>query len=410
MRMSDTVHAIVGAGQTGANAAVAMREAGFAGRIVLIGDEQHAPYERPPLSKAALIEDPAPEPAWVYAAERYESLGIEAMAGVQVMDIDMAARRLLLSNGGTLAFDRLLLATGGRPRLLKLPGAEHVHYMRSLEDAQKLRPLLVAGARVVCIGAGVIGLEVAASARHRGCEVTVLEAAAGAMGRSMTQEMAHWIERLHTDNGVQLYFDTILAAIEPGRVLCANGSSHPADVVVAGVGMLRNVELAQAAGLEVDGGIVVDEFGRTGIEGISAAGDVAAFWHPILQRRLRLESWKHAQNHGIAVGRAMAGVAEQYDDVPWFWTDQHGVNVQVAGLPNDVSDTVLRGDDRATSFSAFHLDALGRMVAATGVNAPRDVRAALTLIRAGAVIDRAVLADPATKLQALAKAATAAIA
>jgi 3-phenylpropionate/trans-cinnamate dioxygenase ferredoxin reductase component len=401
--MTGEINVIVGAGQTGANAAVAMREAGFTGRIVLVGDEPHRPYERPPLSKAELMEDPEPTPAWVVPETRYEALAIELLLDTTAAELDVPARRLTLADGTALAFDRLLLATGGRPRRLNVPGGEHIRYVRTLEDAQGLRPLLVAGTRVVCIGAGVIGLETAASAHHRGCSVTVIEAAPAALGRCMTPAMARWVERLHIANGVPLHFGAALVAVEPGRVVCADSQSFAADLVVAGVGMLRNTEIAQAAGLDVDGGIVVDEFGRTGVPGIYAAGDVAAFWHPTLQRRLRLESWKHAQNHGIAVGRAMAGIAEQYDDVPWFWTDQHGVNIQVAGLAQDAVDSVLRGDETAASFSVFHLDLAGRVVAATGVNAPRDVRAGLALIRSGAVVDPAVLADPKTKLQALSK-------
>ena len=401
--MADPTYVVLGAGQTGANAAVAMREAGFAGRILLLGEEAHHPYERPPLSKAALLEDPAPAPAWVHSATKYQALNIELHLNARATALDTAARTLTLAGGQAIGFDRLLLATGGRPRTLALPGAERLHYLRSLDDAHRLRPLLTPGARVVCIGAGVIGLETAASARQRGCSVTVLEAAPAAMGRAMTPAMARWVVRLHERHGVEVRFGVTLAAIEADHVRLASGDSVPADVVVAGVGILRNSELAQAAGLEVDGGVVVDEFGRTGVPGIYAAGDVAAFWHPVLQRRLRLECWKHAQNHGIAVGRTMAGTPTQYEDVPWYWTDQYSANIQVAGLTGDAIDSVLRGDETADSFSAWHLDAAGRIVAVTGVNAARDVRVGLALIARGAVVDPLVLTDPATKLQALMK-------
>jgi NADPH-dependent 2,4-dienoyl-CoA reductase/sulfur reductase-like enzyme len=397
------VHVIVGAGQAGAHAAVSMRTAGFAGRIVLVGEEPYRPYERPPLSKAALTEDPEPEPGWFFPPERYESLHIEWLGGNPAVGLDPAAARLALADGTALPFDRLLIATGGRARPLALPGGEHAMLVRTLDDARRLRPLLVAGQRVVCIGAGVIGLETAASARHRGCEVTVLEAAAGAMGRSMTPDMARWVERLHRDHGVDLRFGVTVTAIEPGRVHCADGAVA-ADVVVAGIGMTRNTGLAEAAGIALDGGIVVDEFGRSSAPEIFAAGDVAAFWHPLWQQRLRLESWRHAQNHGIAVGRAMAGAAAPYDDMPWFWTDQHGANIQVAGLPHLSVTSVLRGAATAPSFAAFHLDAGGKLVAASGVNAPREVRAAMAMIARGAVVDPALLADPAVRLQTLAKA------
>lgn len=302
-----------------------------------------------------------------------------------------------------LAFDRLLLATGGRARRLAVPGAEHVHTIRTLEDALHLRPKLAPGQRVVCIGAGVIGLETAASARHRGCEVAVVEVAAHAMGRAMAPELARWVERLHRAHGVELHFGASVVAVEPGRVLLGNGAALAADVVIAGVGMVRDTELAEAAGLEVDNGILVDECGRTGVSGIFAAGDVAAFWHPSLQRRLRLETWKHAQNHGIAVGRAMAGIAEPYVDVPWYWTDQHGVNIQVAGLPQDAVRSVLRGEETADSFSTWHFDTAGRVVCVSGVNAAREVRVGLALIERGAVVAPGVLADRSVKLQSLLK-------
>lgn len=400
--MSDAVNVIVGAGQAGANAAIAMREAGFAGRILLVGDEPYRPYERPPLSKAALTEDPEPPPGWFYSEQRYAEGRIELRLGTAATAIDVAAQRATLADGTSLPYDRLLLATGGRARPLTLPGSERVLYLRTLDDARGLRASFVSGTRVVCIGAGVIGLETAASAHARGCHVTVLELGPSAMGRSMTAEMAGWVERLHRSAGIALHFGTSVAGITPDAVVCADGTRFPADVVVAGVGMVRNTALAEAAGLAMEGGaVVVDAFGRTSAGNVYAAGDITAFWAPLLKRRLRLESWRHAQNHGIAVGRVMAGVEEPYDDVPWFWSDQHGHNIQVAGLPEDVARTVFRGDPSLSSFSAFHLDTASRVVAATGVNAARDVRVAMMLIRGAAPVDPAALADPKVKLQAL---------
>jgi NADPH-dependent 2,4-dienoyl-CoA reductase/sulfur reductase-like enzyme len=400
--MANTVTVIVGGGQAGAHAAVAAREAGLAGRLLLIGEEPHRPYERPPLSKAVLTDDPEPDPGWFYPAARYAALEIELLLGHRVAAIDAAAGRVELAGGERLPYDRLLLATGGRARALPVPGGERVRLLRTLEDARRLRAGLVAGARVVCIGAGVIGLEVAASAHRRGCQVTVLEAMAAPLGRCMTPEIAEWVAALHRRAGVTLQFGAAVLAVEQEAVLCAGGRRVPADLVVAGIGMARNTELAEAAGLAVEGGVLVDAEGRSSLPGIFAAGDVAAFWHPRLGRHIRLESWRHAQDHGIAVGQAMAGRAAPYDPVPWFWTDQHGQNIQVAGLAADAAATVVRGALSAPSFAAFHLDAAGRVVAATGVNAPREVRAAMALIRSGAVVDPAMLADPKVKVQALA--------
>ncbi len=395
------VHVIVGAGQAGAHAAVAMREAGFAGRIVLIGDEAHHPYERPPLSKEFLTADAEPPAALFHAVERYAERNIEFLPASPVVAIDPAAHRVTLEDGQTLPYDLLLLTTGSRARHLAIPGGEDFLYLRTLDDARRIRARLTPGLRLVCIGAGVIGLEIASSARQRGCEVTVIEAAPGAMGRMLTPDMADYMVRLHRANGVILHFNANIAAITAGNVICTDGPVVPADCVIAGIGVVRNTELAAAAGVAIDNGIIVDQFGRTNLPDIYAAGDVAAFWHPLLHRRLRLESWRHAQNHGIAVGRAMAGVEQPYDDVPWFWTDQHGINLQVAGLPDAADHTVLRGEESAPSFAAFHLDAENHVVGATGVNAPREMRAAQSMIRAGKPMDPEALSNPGIQLQRL---------
>jgi len=254
------------------------------------------------------------------------------------------------------------------------------------------------------IGAGVIGLETAASAATLGATVTVLEALSAPMGRSVSPEGARFVERLHRGASVALRFSETVQAIERAgdvyRVLCGDGTTIEADLVLAGVGMERNVELAGEAGIALDGGIVVDESGATSLPGICAAGDVASFFHPHYGRRIRLESWRHAQNHGIAVGRAMAGDATPYDDIPWFWTDQYGVNLQVAGLAADAARTLVRSDE-ARSFSAVHLDEDGTVTGVTAASNPRDIRAGTALIKARARPDPARLADPSTPLQAL---------
>jgi NADPH-dependent 2,4-dienoyl-CoA reductase/sulfur reductase-like enzyme len=399
--VTQPVHLIVGAGQAAAYAAVAIREAGFPGRILIVGEEPHRPYERPPLSKELLTADPEPPVAYFHDAARYAEHQIELILECHVAAVDAIAQRATLSDGSAITFDRLLFATGSRPRRLDIPGGEAILILRTLEDARRIRAHLVPGARIVCIGAGVIGLEIASSARRRGCEVTVIEAADGAMGRMLTHDMAEYMVLLHRGNGVTLHFGTTVTAIDGERIVCNGAPDLTADCVIAGIGVVRNTELAEAAGISVDRGIVTDEFGRASAPNIFAAGDVAAFFHPLFQRHLRLESWRHAQNHGLAVGRAMAGSTEPYDDIPWFWTDQHGVNVQVAGLPDQTASTVLRGTMDAPSFAAFHLDAENRLVAATGVNAPREVRAAQSIIRARRPVDPAALADTKTPLQKL---------
>jgi NADPH-dependent 2,4-dienoyl-CoA reductase/sulfur reductase-like enzyme len=399
------IHIIVGAGQAGAWAAVGMRQAGFDGRILLIGDEPWRPYERPPLSKAVLTEDTEPPVTYFHKEERYAKQRIELLLGTSVTAIEPDAHCVRLSDGQSLHYDRLLLTVGGSARHLPIHGGDKALYLRTLDEARLIRARLANGRRVLCIGAGVIGLEIASSARARGCDVTVLEALPRAMGRSVSPEGAVFIETLHRSAGVALHFGVIVDAIEDAadglRVKCRDGEVFAGDLVIAGVGMQRNLALAEAAGLSLEGGIVVDEVGRTSAPDIYAAGDVTAFHHPLFDRRLRLESWRHAQNHGLAVGKAMCGETAAYDDIPWFWTDQHGVNLQVAGLPADAARTIVRVDDPPKAFTAIHLTEDGCVIGLTAANNPRDIRAGQALIKSRRPVSEAALADPTVPLQTL---------
>lgn len=401
-------HIIVGAGQAGGWAAIGMRQAGYDGRILLIGDELWRPYERPPLSKAMLTEDAEPAVAYFHSAERYAEQRIELLLGTAVTGVDVTAHELRLADGQIVAYDRLMVATGGRARHLPIHGGDKVLYLRTIEDARLIRSRLAEARRVVCIGAGVIGLEIASSACRRGAHVTVLEAMPRAMGRSVSPEGAQFVERLHRDAGVELHFDVIVEAVDDMarggyRVICRGGGDYAADVVIAGVGMQRNLTLAEHAGLNLEGGIVVDEFGRTSAPDVFAAGDVTAFHHPLFGRRLRLESWRHAQNHGIAVGKAMSGETVPYDDIPWFWTDQHGVNLQIAGLPADAARTVIRVNHPPKEFIAVHLAEDNSVLGVTAANNPREIRAGQALIKTRRPIDLEALSDPSTPLQRLVK-------
>jgi 3-phenylpropionate/trans-cinnamate dioxygenase ferredoxin reductase component len=395
---------IVGAGQAGGNAAVAAREAGYESPITLIGAERHLPYERPPLSKEALLAQTLPGPQLFFPAEKLAERGIATELGVRVKAIRAEAHEVVLSGGRVLAWDKLLIATGGRPRALAVPGGEDALLLRTHEDAAVIRARLVPGAHVACIGAGVIGLEIASSARARGCQVCVIEAADGVMGRVLSAPMAAFMRGRHEAAGVELRLGAAVHAIEPGRVICG-GFEVAADVVIAGIGIVRETGLAEAAGIVCAGAIPVDETTATAIADVHAAGDVAEFPHPLFGRRMVLETWRHAQNHGIAAGRAMAGKPAPYDDVPWFWTDQLGVNLQVAGLPREGVRTVSRGEIGAASFTVFHLDEAGRLIGAEGVGAAREIRAAQALIKARKPVDAAMLADPAVPAQKLAAAA-----
>jgi 3-phenylpropionate/trans-cinnamate dioxygenase ferredoxin reductase component len=399
-------YVIVGAGQAGGWAAIAMRQAGFDGRILLIGEESWRPYERPPLSKAVLTEEHEPPMMFFHTAERYVEQKIELLLGTTVTEMDAPGHCVRLSDGRRLSYDKLLLTVGGRARHLPIPGGDKALYLRTIEEARLIRARLATARHVLCIGAGVIGLEIASSARARGAEVTVLEALPRAMGRSVSPEGAQFVETLHRNAGVTLHFGVIVDAIadEPSgglRVTCRGGAEFVGDTVVAGVGMQRNLALAETAGLTLEGGIVVDELGRTSAPDIYAAGDVTAFRHPLFDRRLRLESWRHAQNHGIAVGKAMCGDTTPYDDIPWFWTDQHGVNLQVAGLPADAVQTIVRANDPPNAFTAVHLAEDGSVIGVTAANNPREIRAGQALIKSGHPVDSVALADPAVPLQRL---------
>lgn len=400
------IHIIVGAGQAGGWAAIAMRQAGYQGRILLIGNEQWRPYERPPLSKAMLTDNPEPSVAYFHPAERYQEQNIELVLGARVDQLDHLAHRVWLSDGRRFDYDRLLLTVGGSARHLPIPGGQKALYLRTIEDAQLIRSRLAVARRVVCIGAGVIGLEIASSAQQRGAQVTVLEALPRAMGRSVSPEGAEFVEALHQRAGVALHFGIIVDAIEEtadGTLLvqCRGGGEFLGDIVIAGVGMQRNLTLAEHAGLSIEGGIVVDELGRTSAPDVYAAGDVTAFHHPFFGRRLRLESWRHAQNHGVAVGKVMCGDTTPYDDIPWFWTDQHGVNLQVTGLPAESAHTVVRANAPPAVFTAVHLASDNSVIGVTAANNPREIRAGQALIRSKSPVYPDAIADPKVPLQRL---------
>jgi 3-phenylpropionate/trans-cinnamate dioxygenase ferredoxin reductase subunit len=391
---------IVGAGQAGAHAALAMRKAGYPSAILLIGAEPERPHERPPFSKAMLTAAEEPALSYFHTEERYAEHSITLMLGTPVSSVDAAARTVTMADGRVLGYDRLLLATGGRARQLTVPGADRVLTMRTAEDARALRQRLRPGARLVCVGAGVIGLEVASSAQARGCAVTVIEPAPRLMNRSLAPALSEWLAARHRAAGVHLRFGIGVTAVAEDHVACTDASAVPADIVIAGIGMERDTALAAQAGLALEDGILVDEFGLTSVPGIYAAGDVAAFWVPRLRRHMRLETWRHAQDHGDAVGRAMAGQCAPYDELPWFWTDQHGANLQVLGACTDAAAAITRGSGE--SFAAWYLDGAGAVVGVSAVNAPREIRAGRGIINDRRPVNVARLADAGIPAQRLA--------
>jgi 3-phenylpropionate/trans-cinnamate dioxygenase ferredoxin reductase subunit len=385
-----------------------MRQTGFAGVITLIGEEAHMPYERPPLSKELLAGDEGVEKIFLNPPDFYAENDIDLRLECAVQSIDAAAHTLGLSDGGSLAYDKLLIATGGRVRRLACPGADlaGIHYIRTIDDTLALRPALGEGARVVVIGGGFIGLEVAASARARGAQVTVAELADQVLARVADPAVGDLVADLHRANGVRIMTGTTVERIEGnGRVeevICTDGETIAADVVVVGIGILPNQELAEQAGLTTGNGITVDEFGRTSDADIFAAGDVAFHYNPILVRHVRLESWANAQNGGIAVARNMVSAPEAYAELPWFWSDQFDLNLQVVGAPETWDRLVLRGDPDSGRCVVFYMVG-ARVVGATTFNQGREMRACRQLIESGLEVADEVLSDEETRLRDLAR-------
>ncbi len=404
--MSATHIVIVGAGHAGGRAAEALRTAGHQGAITLIGSESHPPYERPPLSKELLAGAVAVEKTYLRPLEWYPQSNIALRLGTDAVAIDARAQCVRLADGADVPYDALLLTTGARARLLPIPGGTgpRVFYLRDIADSLALRERLVPGVRLVVIGAGFIGLEVAATARKHGAAVTVLELAPQALARVLPPEIAAHVGELHTRHGVEVRTGVAVTAIEDtGRelvLLTSSGERIAADFVAVGIGAAPNTEIAAAAGLAVEDGILVDEFGRTSDPAIFAAGDVTRHFNPLVGRAIRLEAWQNAQNQAIAVAKVMAGGSEPFAEVPWFWTDQFDMNLQMAGAPGPWDRLVWRGGPGERAFTVFHL-LDGVPVAATTVNNIRDMRFARMLIARKRPVDPAALADMAVKLQDL---------
>ena len=405
---ADRTHVIVGAGHAGGRAAQAMRQHGFEGRILLIGEEPHVPYERPPLSKELIVTDAGLEKVRLHDAAWYAENRIELIAGTAATSIDAAAKTVGLADGRTIGFDGLMLTTGARVRRLPAPGAEldGVFYLRTLEDSEAIRAHIPAGAEVAVIGGGFIGLEIAGSAAKRGAKVTVLEAADRLMSRSVAPEVADWFAQMHRSRGVDLRLGVSVAAIEGNGaatgIRLGDGAIVPAEVVVIGIGILPNVEIAEAAGLAVDNGIVVDDRGRTSHPDVYAAGDVASQPNAFAGRRLRLESYQNAQDQAAAVARNLCGADEVYEDSLWVWSDQHDVNLQMTGAPDSWDRLVWRGDPDGGRFTVFYM-AAGRIVAVNTVNNGREMRPARMMMESGKAFEVDALADTSVKLLKLAR-------
>lgn len=394
---------VVGAGECGTRAAMALRERGFDGSITLLGQEEVHAYERPPLSKASLAADDA-ELVHPWTPEQLVEAGVALRLGVEVTGIDRTAGTVETTEGA-VPYDRLLLALGARPRGLDL---EPVLYLRTHEDADRLRSVVRPGGRMLVIGAGFIGLEIAAAARERGMDVEVVETADRALSRVVPAVIAERVVALHAEHGVRVRTGTTVTAVDGEgsdlRATLSTGESLAAGVVVAGVGAAPNTDLASAAGLLVADGIVVDEQLRTSDPRIWAAGDCATFPDARSGERVRVESWRNAHDQAVTVAASMTGGEEPHAAVPWFWSDQYDQMLQTAGLPGTSTREVLRVREDG-SLMHFGLDDAGRLLDATSLGrgpvVAKDIRVAERLIATGAAPDPAALADPDVRLRSL---------
>jgi 3-phenylpropionate/trans-cinnamate dioxygenase ferredoxin reductase component len=403
---SNETHVIVGAGLAGARAAATLREAGFDGRVVLIGSETERPYERPPLSKDYLRGEAGRDKVYVHEAGFYADNDIELRLGRTAVSLDPGRDELALDDGTRLSYERLLLATGAEPRRLRVPGAEleGVYYLRSVGDSDALRARLDAGGSVVVVGAGWIGAEVAASARQQGLEVTVLDPLAAPLERVLGPEVGGVYRDIHTDHGVRMLMETGVDGFEGDRrverVRTSDGHTIDCDFVVVGVGVEPRTRLAAEAGIAVSDGVTADACLRTSAEGVFAAGDVANARHPLYGEQIRVEHWANALNQGPAAARNMLGHELPYERLPYFFSDQYDVGMEYSGFARGWDRVVFRGDPATREFIAFWMVA-DRVVAGMNVNVWDVTEPIQQLIRAGVPVDDRRLADPDVPLDEL---------
>jgi 3-phenylpropionate/trans-cinnamate dioxygenase ferredoxin reductase subunit len=393
---------IVGGGVAAAAAVQELRRREFDGRIVVVGEERHVPYERPPLSKEYLRGEQGRDALPVHSEEWYREQDIDLRLGVRAERLDPDGPSVELSDGDRIAGDAVLLATGGRPRRMPGKPSDRVLYLRAVEDADRIRDVIRSG-RLVVVGAGFIGAEVAASARSQGAEVTVLEMGPVPLVRALGEEMGRMYGDIHREHGVDLRTGEGVSSIEEtdGGVVVrtSKGDAIEAGAVVVGVGIVPNTELAEEAGLEIDNGVVVDERCQTSAEGVFACGDVANHQHPTFGRRLRVEHFDNALKMGTHVAGAMLGDRAPFTDPHWFWSDQYDINLQYAGFAYAWDDVVIRGSVEDRDFVAFYLNE-GVLLGALGLDRGKDVRRSLKLI--GSRPDPAKLKDPEVDLRGLA--------
>ncbi len=396
---------IIGAGEAGGCAAVAMREAGWDGPITILGDERHPPYERPPLSKAAITAETMPDTRLSAEAGRFEDLEIDHVADTRVARIDRSSKRIHIRDGGTIGYERLLLATGAQARPLSVEGGEYALTLRSQEDVWALRRFFGPGRHVLIVGGGLIGLELAASANGLGATATIIESQDRLLARSVRPDIARRIERTHLEHGNRFRFNAGVELVERTRVILNTGERIDGDIVVAAIGAKPDVALAGAAGLTVTDGVLTDECLRTSDPDIFACGDCAATVHRLFSGTpQRMESWQVARDQGALAGRNMVLPPEPQSAVPWFWSDQYDRQLQVAGLPF-LGETVVERSLGADTSLYFYLSGDGTLVGAAAFGRMRllakDMLISQRLIAGAIRPDVALLAAPDRRLKTL---------
>ncbi len=398
---------IAGAGHAAGQVVASLRQHNFEGKIVLVGDEPYLPYQRPPLSKKYLAGEMPAERLYVKPASFYEEAGVELRLESRITEFDRGGQRLLLEDGGSIGYDNLVLTLGSRVRRLRVDGEQlnGVFYLRNIADVDAIREHLEPGRRLVVVGAGYIGLEVAAVAQQAGLDVTVVEMADRVLSRVVSPEISDFYQIEHTNQGVKLRLSTSVTEIRGKKrvksVITSDEDKIPADLVVIGVGIVPNSELASAAGLEVDDGIVVDDHCRTSDPLIYAAGDCTMHPNAIFEQSLRLESVHNAVEQAKTAAANICGEDTAYSQVPWFWSDQYDLKLQIAGLSRGYEDVVIRGNPAERSFSCVYLRE-GRMIAVDAINAPRDFVQSKQLIADRVPLRTDQLADASLPLKDLA--------
>ena len=405
--MSEAGMVIVGGGMAGARAIVSLRASGYKGPVTLVSEETLLPYDRPPLSKAMLVEENEPQPVLLLDEGMMASLNAICVRGAKAIGIDRKAKALVLEDGRAIAYDKLLIATGAKPRRLSIEGGELAYTLRDFADGDHLRSRLRQSTSAAIVGGGFIGLEVASSARKLGLDVTLVEAQPRILMRGVPEDIAKVVHARHVEAGVTMQVGTALKAVTTDGVLLANDHKVKAEIVVAGIGAAPEVTLAHEAGLAIDNGIACDATLQTSDPDIYAAGDCCSFPHGLFgNKRMRLEAWRNATDQANVATENMLGASKHYMAVPWFWSDQYDLSLQIAGNPADGPE-IVRRQTGEQSFVMFHRDHDGRLVGASGIgpgnSIARDVKLAEMLIGKRAAPSAAQLADPDIQLKVLLK-------